>query len=109
MRKDIADKWVKALRGGEYEQGKDSLQSMNGFCCLGVLCDLAAKNNVLVNTREGSLLVGNYLADQKPVMEWSGVTTTKGDFGVGSLADMNENGSNFNELADTIEAEWEQL
>lgn len=32
--------WVAALRSGKYEQGKDSLLSDNGYCCLGVLCKL---------------------------------------------------------------------
>jgi len=43
MRADIKTKWVAALRSGEYEQTGGMLRSNNGYCCLGVLCDLYAK------------------------------------------------------------------
>ena len=34
-------RWVKALRSGDYEQGRGALHSADGkFCCLGVLCDI---------------------------------------------------------------------
>ena len=31
-------KWVKVLRSGKYKQTKGSLQTGDGFCCLGVAC-----------------------------------------------------------------------
>jgi hypothetical protein len=37
----IKAEWVKALRSGEYEQGRGKLQSDGKFCCLGVLCELS--------------------------------------------------------------------
>lgn len=42
MDKKLKDKWVKALRSGNYKQGKNKLRSLedNCFCCLGVLCDV---------------------------------------------------------------------
>ena len=40
MNKDIKQKWVKALRSGEYKQGSRFLHYEDKFCCLGVLCDL---------------------------------------------------------------------
>ncbi len=41
MKEDIKDRWVGALRSGEYKQGKGRLKTSDGnFCCLGVLCDL---------------------------------------------------------------------
>lgn len=44
MNTEIKNRWVKALRSGEYEQGKDRLCSMDKkFCCLGVLVDLYVK------------------------------------------------------------------
>lgn len=41
----IKRRWLKALRGGEYQQGRNALVQTDpkygeGFCCLGVLCDL---------------------------------------------------------------------
>jgi hypothetical protein len=50
MNPEVKAAWVAALRGGEYEQGVGYLcqespadPSVREFCCLGVLCDLAAK------------------------------------------------------------------
>lgn len=45
MKKDIAKKWVKALRSGKYKQGENFLKQFNSrgqprHCCLGVLCEL---------------------------------------------------------------------
>jgi hypothetical protein len=46
----LLDKWLAALRSGEYEQTKGALRRDNSFCCLGVLCDVISpdgwqKNN----------------------------------------------------------------
>jgi hypothetical protein len=44
MEQQLKEKWVKALRSGEYKQGRDELKSSTDdgfeFCCLGVLCDI---------------------------------------------------------------------
>ena len=47
MNKDVKEKWVKALRSGEYKQGCGVLHnsSENTFCCLGVLTDLYIKEH----------------------------------------------------------------
>ena len=42
MPKVLADKWLAALRSGEYQQGVEELESQNedgssSYCCLGVL------------------------------------------------------------------------
>lgn len=36
----IREKWLPALRSGEYAQAKGRLRKPDGFCCLGVACDL---------------------------------------------------------------------
>ena len=48
MKPEIAQRWVEALRSGEYKQGLSVLrridESGNGqdsYCCLGVLCEIA--------------------------------------------------------------------
>ena len=43
MKADIKTKWVAALCSNEYEQTEGVLRNGNGYCCLGVLCDLYAK------------------------------------------------------------------
>ena len=43
MNSQIKQKWVDALRSGKYTQAQSKLYSGDGFCCLGVLCDIYAK------------------------------------------------------------------
>ena len=42
MNKELMKNWVDALRNGEYPQTNKRLfdTHTNGFCCLGVLCDI---------------------------------------------------------------------
>jgi len=40
MNQQIKARWVEALRSGKYGQTSSYLSDSNGFCCLGVLCDL---------------------------------------------------------------------
>jgi hypothetical protein len=35
---EIKEKWVAALRSGQFKQGRGSLRNGNQYCCLGVLC-----------------------------------------------------------------------
>lgn len=49
--KEVYNIWIKALRSGKYEQTDSMLispaihsEEADRFCCLGVLCDLAAKD-----------------------------------------------------------------
>lgn len=42
MRPELKQKWIDALRSGNYSQGEAFLRDNNdNFCCLGVLCDVA--------------------------------------------------------------------
>ena len=43
MNPEIKKKWLEALRSGQYAQTKERLRDDSGYCCLGVLCDLYAK------------------------------------------------------------------
>ena len=43
MKADIKTKWLAALRSGQYEQTEGVLRNGDGFCCLGVLCDIYAQ------------------------------------------------------------------
>lgn len=58
MKKSIKEKWMAALRSGEYIQGSrvlariivkpDSTEEIH-YCCLGVLCDLAIKEGIITS------------------------------------------------------------
>lgn len=45
MKAELKQKWIEALRSGQYRQGKGVLRdSADRFCCLGVLCDVVNKS-----------------------------------------------------------------
>jgi hypothetical protein len=61
MPKELKEKWVTALRSGEYQQGQNYLhvESNNSYCCLGVLqhcidgkCEMSVKSNNIVSAGE---------------------------------------------------------
>lgn len=51
MKEAIKEKWIEALRSGEYTQARNSLYRLHAddrsrsYCCLGVLCDLYRKEH----------------------------------------------------------------
>lgn len=109
MNKEIKGKWLAALRGGEYEQGRGYLRrGDNTFCCLGVLADIAAKEGVCpAPTLKADSLIPHYTYDgfsgdlTYHLETWSGIpygnTQTK-------LMTMNdEDGASFSWIADWIE------
>lgn len=54
MNPEFKVKWLEALRSGKYEQGQVNLRSkQDKFCCLGVACDLEAKDGLLVEIDNG--------------------------------------------------------
>ena len=54
MKREIADKWVAALRSGEYTQTTETLacDARSKHCCLGVLCELAIEDGVEMDVAE---------------------------------------------------------
>lgn len=48
MNPAIRDRWTAALRSGEYGQARHALYDGEGYCCLGVLCELARLADVNV-------------------------------------------------------------
>lgn len=121
MNPRIKQRWLDALRSGEYKQTTGNLQDSNGFCCLGVLCDLHAQERStkwvrLIDIYE---LYGEIQLLPLSVQEWAGLDNDIGgmvDFdyerdGVmyvksESLPEINDTwNKNFNEIADLIEAQ----
>lgn len=96
MKADLKEKWVKALRSGEYEQTTGQLRydpSFSGrrnpsYCCLGVLCEvLGAKYDP-----SGGL-------PKTSVLDSAGVSADKAD----KLAQHNDHGRSFNWIAGYIQ------
>jgi len=113
MKEVIKNKWVKALRSGDYKQSQDQLKDSVGFCCLGVLCDLAPRK-VGEWEGDGTIFNGNECDLSESVMKWSGVCSADGDLpkkrsGIASLANLNDSGRSFKQIANVIEKHWETL
>ena len=113
MNKDVADKWVKALRSDEYTQSTNYLQNGAGHCCLGVLCEIGRNSGVLINKSLGGQIKGETLNDQSAIKKWAGMRTGQGKFKFkhpnNNLTALNDEGYTFEEIADIIEKEWEDL
>lgn len=132
MKPEIKKRWVEALRSGKYKQGLGRLAGINGgvarYCCLGVLCEIATGDKVIkkeeVEHPAGDYAYGgserNYLPSR--VMEWADLPIRQGahfqpsaliescpTYGDGrcltSLAELNDSGVPFEEIANLIEAE----
>ena len=121
MKATIKKKWLKALRSGEYQQGKYWLKKADSFCCLGVLCDIHAKETKDYWCREDEKYNGEVWSldgypDHLPpkVIEWAGLKVSHGasvevdfeDNGIRtlSLPELNDDyGRSFKEIADLIE------
>ena len=52
MNTEVKKLWTAALRSGEYEQGTGALRTARGYCCLGVLCEVAIKAGLKVEFTE---------------------------------------------------------
>ncbi len=122
MKKLIAKKWVAALRSGKYDQAQGALHTVNGgFCCLGVLCDLYAKEKKIrngwgVNTESPEVkeIFGENQVLPDQVKEWAGLNSDDGKLLAvktitSSLAQENDNGSSFSKIADMIEEHVKDL
>lgn len=105
MPKKLKQKWLKALRSGEYGQTKNVLCDGKGnFCCLGVLEHIALKGEVEI-TPEGKY-------DEFPNDQfWRYAGIKKGNLSSDwpnfdlayHLAEANDGGESFEELAELIE------
>lgn len=110
-RKELYKEWVAALRSGEYPQARNQLQTVKGYCCLGVACEVARKHGIEVVesifTIDGKIvkmLTGLDLALQPHVCEAFGL----GDCGYipnhgTALTVINDDGTPFSAIADLIE------
>jgi hypothetical protein len=124
VKKNIMQKWVKALRSGEYRQTAGALRRPHedggyGYCCLGVLCDLYRKEKKKGWTAD--------LADPPPsagfpenevpsvkVCKWAGLSAKNPsvdfDDDEASLAALNDDrGFSFAQIANVIEENYKSL
>jgi len=135
MNEQVKKMWLDALRSGEYKQGQNVLHAYNSvgderFCCLGVLCDIAVKHNVVARSEEaktnypeidGYNTAGFSYGWQSAmvdlpveVIKWAGLPICDGDplvvvnwdddiEGEKNISTLNDSGWSFSDIADIIE------
>jgi hypothetical protein len=122
MKPEVKEAWLKALRSGEYQQATNRLRTNEGFCCLGVLCDIYHKQEQpLYQTgwwfvKDENYYMYNYSSAVLPVVvkEWAGLNDVDPSFGKEEeeeysshiLSVLNDYGKNFNQIADLIEVHF---
>jgi hypothetical protein len=111
MNPEVKDQWVKALRSGEYEQTRNLLHRVDGgYCCLGVLSELAVQAGVIPPARreKDDPHAWYYGPDEcilpLPVENWAGLNGSSESATVGQLMRLNDKGDSFAIIADVIEA-----
>lgn len=104
MKPEIREAWIKALKSGDYEQTSGALRRDNGFCCLGVLCNLhaIAHPELALKQVDVSWYLGEDAGLPKAVMQWAGIDSKYGEYTNGSLADDNDDGESFSTIARII-------
>lgn len=114
MKTKIAKIWVEALRSGKYEQGMKQLKNENAYCCLGVLCDISKLGRFsndeyyLIQSRSAQEIENDVLPVS--VMKWAAIKDSSGLLNMyESLAEYNDSGKTFLEIADIIELNIEKL
>lgn len=118
MDADLKAKWVAALRSGEYQQTTGALRKEGGYCCLGVLCDVAGatwsrgdpNDRYWIATYNGEreegvlpgslarAIFGAYEHQDPRVIVYAGDRNHKT-----TLSVLNDDGKTFAELANIIE------
>lgn len=123
MDKEIAIKWVAALRSGEYKQAQGALcqydhRGDRGFCCLGVLTDMYHKHTAcgawkdigssdrvefvsLAMTPHGRITVqGDSGTPPTPVVDWAGMKDHNPTIPTDEQATSGESATSLAELND---------
>jgi len=111
MKKELKEKWIEALRSGDYPQTSNHLCDETGWCCLGVLCDLVDSSKWIYDdsdeTEEGAKTYsfGNMHSKEFPSATWLWNVGLNYNLAK-KLADMNDDGAfTFEDIANTIQEE----
>lgn len=107
----VIQKWVKALRSGEYKQTNGTLRDQDGFCCLGVLCEVAVKEGVIapaVINQHDEYVYAETATSVLPeeVWEWAGL---EGSSPQSNFTEGAEDGWAYYELNDTVGLTFEEI
>lgn len=107
MDSELKSRWLTALRSGDYRQTKGKLRSFrndyfdDGYCCLGVLCDISGKGEW--NGDYYKMMIEDGYSHSSEIKlpgldEFEMTPDQQSD-----LINMNDDGKSFLEIADWIE------
>jgi len=126
MIKERAMELVGALRSGRYQQTRNRLRTDSGYCCLGVACAISGLNEWKLTDRlEWTYLEEDNILPERVIEHFgfynragepriSSGHWSHGDMEIGGkrfhcLAEANDGGATFEQIADFIEKNWENL
>lgn len=99
LTQELKDKWVAALRSGEYTQGFCGLRYGNEYCCLGVLCDVIDPTQWKIPDQNAA--IKKYSYDESTCYAPKAVVCLDTQY---VLSKLNDSGQyDFNEIANRIE------
>jgi len=100
--------WVEALESGKYRQREGMLgRPETGMCCLGLACHLALEHGVIDSPHISTDID---LSSMPKVTNWLGLATAWAEYEeVHTLANDNDSGKTFKEIAEIIKSEPEGL
>lgn len=115
MKKNVARRWVNALRSGKYKKTTGFLKQKDeneneSYCVLGVLCDLYKKDGKPLSEKEDGFeeaiaFAGETQIPPKKVLRWAGL----GELEAEVIADLNDDNKSFKQIANYIENNQEIL
>ena len=102
--------WLEALRSNNYAQGSFSLRRDDAFCCLGVGCDIFEVPSAPSTYSKGDTVYGRIPEGSAAPLELIEILQLYGSVGLdinndNSLAQLNDNGVTFHEIAARITAD----
>lgn len=122
MNTEIKQKWLDALRSGDYKQTTGALKTTKGFCCMGVLCDIIKTELDAEWEQPSGITDGfidlhcfNFLGNSQflpsEILEYVGLHYQECSIAIHdanskvytNLAELNDNGTSFSDIADLIE------
>ena len=103
--------WLRALRSGDYKQGRDQLRCDGKYCCLGVACDISGIGQWESRYGIGDkyYVVGEEYSDcvlTSQLLEWLGMT------GQGQNTAINLNDKShftFKQIAEHFKHIWRRI
>lgn len=117
MNPEVKQLWLDALRNGGFQQTRGALHDDKGYCCLGVLCEVAIKAGIEIEVKppkhadERFYYDGYTTVPPDVVQAWANISETghldkavefAGPPSI-ALTALNDRGMTFDQIADVIE------